>query len=406
MSNNFTYSNPGVIEVTTQGSKPPCLENWKNDTYLKLENDKMSFTTTQWNFATARGTVFVSAGRWYYDLTIKTSGQARIGWCSQNYAPESNHVGCGSDQDSWGWDGSQQKTFTDEKKNSTGKTYGEYWNANDIIGTSIDFDLNEIRYYKNGKDMGVAFRANKFPALHPCISFYRGCQMTVNFGPTFKHCPLGYYGMNPTVNATQKKNLLNIFLQYHKKGASLSDSSSRDVMKAKGVMDLATELGSKSPMDPHLLLLAWKLRSKKFCEFLDNEWMVLWANEKASTMDDIKAAVNRWIKELEKNDANLNKSFYIFVFDYMRREKGEKCTALEKDDAVYCWTLLGFNKKFKFFPDWEKFLKTCDSKGINRDVWDSIYRLHEKLGGDIKKFDEDDFWPILIDDFVHDCLLK
>jgi hypothetical protein len=97
MSNNFTYSNPGVIEVTTQGSKPPCLENWKNDTYLKLENDKMSFTTTQWNFATARGTVFVSAGRWYYDLTIKTSGQARIGWCSQNYAPESNHVGCGSD---------------------------------------------------------------------------------------------------------------------------------------------------------------------------------------------------------------------------------------------------------------------------------------------------------------------
>ena len=35
--------------------------------------------------------------------------------------------------------------------------------------TSIDFDLNEIRYYKNGKDLGVAFRANKFPALHPCI---------------------------------------------------------------------------------------------------------------------------------------------------------------------------------------------------------------------------------------------
>jgi hypothetical protein len=120
-------------------------------------------------------------------------------------------------------------------------------------------------------------------------------------------------------------------------------------MKAKGVMDLATELGSKSPMDPHLLLLAWKLRSKKFCEFLDNEWMVLWANEKASTLDDIKASVNRWVKELEKNDPNLNKSFYIFVFDYMRREKGEKCTALEKDDAIYCWTLLGFNKKFKFF---------------------------------------------------------
>jgi len=238
---------------------------------------------------------------------------------------------------------------TMKKKNSTGKTYGEYWNVNDTIGTSIDFDLNEIRYYRNGKDMGVAFRSNKFPSLHPCLSFYRGCQMTANFGPTFKNCPLGFYGMNPTVNATQKKNLLNIFLNYHKKGASLSDSSSRDVMKAKGVMSLATELGSKTPMDPHLLLLAWKLRSKKFCEFLDNEWMVLWANEKASNLEDIKASVARWVKDLSLNDQNLNRSFYVFVFDYMRREKGEKCTALEKDDAIYCWQLLGFDKKIQIF---------------------------------------------------------
>jgi len=116
MSNNFTYSNPGVIEISTQGGKPPHLENWKNDTYLKLEADKMSFSTSQWNFATARATVCVTQGRWYYELSIKTSGQARIGWASQNYAPESNYVGCGSDQDSWGWDGSQQKAYFDEKK--------------------------------------------------------------------------------------------------------------------------------------------------------------------------------------------------------------------------------------------------------------------------------------------------
>jgi len=204
----------------------------------------------------------------------------------------------------------------------------------------------------------------------------------------------------------KKKNLLNIFLQYHKKGITLSDSSSRDVMKAKGVMDLAKEIGCTKAEDPHLLLLAWKLRSKKFCEFLDNEWMVLWANEKASSIEDIKAAVNRWVKELTLGNESYNRSFYIFVFDYMRREKGDKCTALEKDDAVNCWRLLGFDKKFKFFDLWVKYLHGSDAKGINRDVWDSIYRLHEQLGGDIKKFNEDDFWPILIDDFVHDALLK
>jgi len=301
-----------------------------------------------------------------------------------------------------------KRSFTMKKKNSTGKTYGEYWNTGDILGTSVDFDLNEIRYYKNGKDMGIAFRSNKFPTLYPCVSCYRGCTMKCNFGPIWtKSAPLGFYGLNPTVNATQKKNLLNIFLKYHKQGTTLSDSSSRDVMKAKGVMSLATDLGSKNPMDPHLLLLAWKLRSKKFCEFLDNEWMVLWANEKASSLEDIKASVNRWVKELQSGESpTLFRSFYVFVFDYMRREKGEKCTALEKDDAIYCWQLLEFDKKFKFWPNWTKFLGSCDSKGINRDVWDSLYRLHEQLQGDIGKFDEDDFWPILIDDFVHDSLLK
>jgi hypothetical protein len=60
-------------------------------------------------------------------MTVKTSGQARVGWCTSNYAPESNYVGCGSDQDSWGWDGSQLKAYYDEKKNAGGKTYGEYW---------------------------------------------------------------------------------------------------------------------------------------------------------------------------------------------------------------------------------------------------------------------------------------
>jgi len=165
-------------------------------------------------------------------------------------------------------------------------------------------------------------------------------------------------------------------------------------------------LVQKNQFDPHLLLLAWKLRSKKFCEFLDNEWMVLWANEKASSLEDIKTSVNKWINELASNDENLRRSFYVFVFDYMRKEKGDKCTALEKEDAIYCWQLLEFDKKFKFFPQWTNFLQNCSEKGVNRDVWDSIYRLHETMGGDVKKFDADAFWPLLIEDFVNDELLK
>jgi hypothetical protein len=52
------------------------------------------------------------------------------------------------------------------------------------------------------------------------------------------------------------------------------------LIKAKGVYAMGEDLGATGPMDPHLLLLAWKMRSKKFFEFIDAEWFVLWANEK------------------------------------------------------------------------------------------------------------------------------
>jgi hypothetical protein len=171
-----------------------------------------------------------------------------------------------------------------------------------VLGCTIDFDSREISYTKNGNDLGVAFKnvRNSNP-LMPCISL-KGADIEVNFGPKFDHKKTGFYGLNPTVSPEQKKNLLNIFVKYHRKGADLSDSLSRDVMKVKGVMALGGDVGASDPLDPHLLLLAWKMRSKRFFEFYDTEWMVLWANEQINSFDEIKESIQRWIKEIGSND--------------------------------------------------------------------------------------------------------
>lgn len=68
---------------------------------------------------------------------------------------------------------------------------------------------------------------------------------------------------------------------------SLNESLSKDLIKAKGVLAMGEDLGVAGPMDPHLLLLAWKMRSKKFFEFIDSEWFVLWANEKVCSLLEI-----------------------------------------------------------------------------------------------------------------------
>lgn len=139
----------------------------------------------------------------------------------------------------------------------------------------------------------------------PCISV-SSASIEVNFGPKFQRPLAGFYGVNPTVTPEQKKGLLNVFIKYHKKGADLNDSLSRDVMKIKGVMELGNDVGCVGPLDPHVLLLAWKMRSKRFFEFFDTEWMVLWANEGVSSFDEIKATISRWITDIEKSQVSVH----------------------------------------------------------------------------------------------------
>jgi len=339
-------------------------------------------------------------------VKIVSSGSARIGWSTEDYKPESRYDGVGSDGDSWGWDGSKKQSFHDEKKTSAVE-YGDYWANGDIIGVSLDFDMREIHYYKNNKDLGTAFKnirtSNPFM---PCISLYRGTQVEVNLGPNFKHQRLGFYGLNPTLTNAQHKSLAAIFNTYHKKGLSgtLNESLSKDLIKAKGVFALGTELGATNPMDPHLLLLAWKMRSKRFFEFIDNEFFVLWANEKVTTLDDIKKGVNKWIQDIKTNEDNFV-SFYAFCFDYLKSEKGARATVLDKEDALMTWELLGMRERFHFYEQWTTYWKENDLKGVTRDTWMMLLKFIKDIGKSVANYREEDAWPTVYDDFVQDYLI-
>lgn len=61
--------------------------------------------------------------------------------------------GVGDDETSYAYDGNRIK-----KWNAMQQPYGEGWTAGDIIGTEIDFDKKEIKFWRNDKDLGVAFK--------------------------------------------------------------------------------------------------------------------------------------------------------------------------------------------------------------------------------------------------------
>ncbi len=76
----------------------------------------------------------------------------QIGW-STLMTPFTEHNGVGDDETSFAYDGHRVK-----KWNLSQTDYGQSWQEGDIIGTMIDFENKEIKFWRNDKCLGVAFK--------------------------------------------------------------------------------------------------------------------------------------------------------------------------------------------------------------------------------------------------------
>lgn len=131
-------------------------------------------------FGSARANACVWKGKWMYEVTLETSGVQQVGWVTLS-CPFTSHSGVGDDDDSYAYDG---KRVT--KWNGTAQSYGQPWVVGDVIGCCIDFDLDEIIFYRNGSSLGVAFRGIRkmVPGLgyYPALSLSLGERCELNFG--------------------------------------------------------------------------------------------------------------------------------------------------------------------------------------------------------------------------------
>lgn len=89
-------------------------------------------------FSSIRASTGVFAGRFYFEVMLKTSGLMQIGWCTLQTTFNSQN-GVGDDSCSYAYDGYRIK-----KWNADSLGYGEAWSVGDVIGTLIDFDKKVI----------------------------------------------------------------------------------------------------------------------------------------------------------------------------------------------------------------------------------------------------------------------
>jgi Kip1 ubiquitination-promoting complex protein 1 len=109
----------------------------------------------------------------------------QIGWCTLA-TPFTRDGGVGDDETSYAYDG-----FRVKKWHVDSLDYGEQWAVGDVIGSLLDLNTKEITFYRNDKDLGVAFKGIKTGpnmAYFPAMFMSEGTQAILNFGQRpFRH---------------------------------------------------------------------------------------------------------------------------------------------------------------------------------------------------------------------------
>lgn len=97
----------------------------------------------------------------------------------------------GTDKFGFGFGGTGKKSNAKQFDN-----YGEPFGMHDVIGCYLDLSKGEIRFSKNGQDLGVAFTLSaqqKSQAYYPAVVL-KNAEMSFNFGAQpFKYPPPNDY---------------------------------------------------------------------------------------------------------------------------------------------------------------------------------------------------------------------
>lgn len=126
------------------------------------------------------GTIGVNSGKWYWEVSITSIGDAMVGIMPPSNpanTASSNFIGGTSTE--YGYYGPNGQKYN----NGSGTSYGSTFTNGDIIGVALDLDSGTLTFYKNGVSQGTAF-SSLSGTFSPGVSAggSSGASMTANFG--------------------------------------------------------------------------------------------------------------------------------------------------------------------------------------------------------------------------------
>ncbi len=174
------------------------LNPLKKSSEVTLSNGNLDISTSSTsNKCKVFGTIGVSSGKWYYEVTIGSNYRGSFGWATSQDSSLAGQPGDSTGDYALTFDGS--KIVSDSYTSG----YGVAFTSGMVVGVRVDADTGEIGFSQDGSDKGTAFTAGAGNTYWPIVgdaSSGGTFDGSVNFGQTrFKYgLPSGYAALNTT----------------------------------------------------------------------------------------------------------------------------------------------------------------------------------------------------------------
>ena len=124
----------------------------------------------------AGGTVRFNTGKWYYEATINSTGDARawVGWLDESFP---------RDRNDWSYGSKSILYASNAARGTDNGSYGATFTAGDVIGCALDLDGGTATFYKNGVSQGTMGSSLGATNWRPVVSTGgTAWSITANFG--------------------------------------------------------------------------------------------------------------------------------------------------------------------------------------------------------------------------------
>ncbi|GBG26548.1 Defective in cullin neddylation protein 1 [Hondaea fermentalgiana] len=166
-----------------------------------------------------------------------------------------------------------------------------------------------------------------------------------------------------------------------------------ETMQVDGIVKFCQDL-EVSPEDIVLVVISKYFGAANMLVYTKEEFVRGMQAMGVDTLDKLKQKIPDLRAELK--DDELFKEIYFFAFGWAC-PPGQK--SMQTETAVALWKLL-LPERFELLDTWTKYIEQNRKHAISRDEWQLLLQFAKATDKDLNGYDENEAWPVLIDEFA------